>query len=197
MKILPTQIECERLLLRRWRQSDRIAFAAMNADANVMEYFPSTLSVDESNALADRIQHHFDVHSYGLWAVEVKKRARFIGFVGLAIPRFEAHFTPCVEIGWRLDGNHWGNGYATEGAMAALDFAFNQIRLTEIVSMTTVNNHRSRRVMEKIGMTHTSADDFDHPLLPNGHALSRHVLYRVRRERTNKEMHTSCGSSVS
>jgi RimJ/RimL family protein N-acetyltransferase len=181
MTSLPAQLECERLLLRRWRHSDRVPFAAMNADVRVMEYFPHRLSVCESDALVNRIQKHFDDHGYGLWAVEVRSGPPFIGFIGLAIPRFETHFTPCVEIGWRLDANHWGKGYATEGAQAALDFGFIHSRLTEIVSMTTVANSRSRRVMEKIGMIHSQADDFDHPLLPDGHPLKRHVLYRLRR----------------
>lgn len=180
MASLPTQLECERLLLRRWRHSDRIPFAAMNADARVMEYFPQRLSVSDSDALINRIQNHFDDHGYGLWAVEVRDGPSFIGFIGLAIPRFEAHFTPCVEIGWRLDADYWGKGYATEGALAAVDFGFKHIRLDQIVSMTTVANSRSRRVMEKIGMTHSQTDDFDHPLLPDEHPLRRHVLYRLR-----------------
>ncbi len=177
----PAQIETERLLLRRWRHSDRLPFATMNADASVMEFFPGRLSAEESDAFVDRIQQHFEDHGFGLWAVEVKKSAPFIGFVGLAIPRFEAHFTPCVEIGWRLDASHWGNGYATEGALAALDFAFQYLQRDEIVAMTTVRNMRSRRVMEKLGMTHSTADDFDHPLVPDGHPIQQHVLYRVRR----------------
>lgn len=178
---LPTTIESERLWLRRWRESDRDAFAAMNADPVVMECFPKTLSVDESHALVERIARHFDEHGFGLWAVEVKDVEPFIGFIGLARPRFEAHFTPCVEIGWRLAASHWGRGYATEGALAALAFGFRHLQLDEIVSLTAVQNQRSRRVMERIGMTHTPADDFDHPSLPQGHPLSRHMLYRIAR----------------
>jgi RimJ/RimL family protein N-acetyltransferase len=111
--------------------------------------------------------------------VEVRGGAAFAGFVGLSVPRFEAHFAPCVEIGWRLAAQHWGHGYATEGARAALAFGFGTLGLEEIVAFTAPRNVRSRRVMEKIGMTYDPADDFDHPLLPEGHPLRRHVLYRI------------------
>ena len=144
-----------------------------------MAHFPATLSREESNTLAARVEAHFDQHGFGLWAVEVPEVAPFVGFVGLSVPRFEAHFTPCVEIGWRLAAEHWGKGYATEGARAVLAFGFETLQLGEIVSFTTAGNLPSRRVMEKIGMTHDPADDFDHPALPEGHPLRRHVLYRV------------------
>ena len=114
-----------------------------------------------------------------MWAVEVRNVAPFIGFIGLAVPRFESHFTPCVEIGWRLSADHWGRGYATEGAQAALTFGFDVVGLPEIVSFTVPDNIRSRRVMEKIGMKRDPAEDFDHPSLPDGHRLQRHVLYRI------------------
>jgi RimJ/RimL family protein N-acetyltransferase len=146
-----------------------------------MAHFPATLSREESNTLAARIEAHFDQHGFGLWAVEVSDVAPFAGFVGLSVPRFEAHFTPCVEIGWRLAVEHWGKGYATEGARAVLAFGFETLHLEEIVSFTTTGNLPSRRVMEKIGMTHDPADDFDHPGLPDGHPLRRHVLYRIAR----------------
>jgi RimJ/RimL family protein N-acetyltransferase len=175
------EIRTERLLLRRWREEDRIPFAAMNADARVMEHFPGLQTREESDAAYDRIQAHFEQRGYGLWAVEVVGGAAFIGFVGLAVPRFEAAFTPCVEIGWRLAAEHWGHGYATEGARAALVFGFEQIGLAEILSFTVPANARSRRVMEKIGMTHDERDDFEHPLLAEGHRLRRHVLYRIKR----------------
>ena len=181
MAFAPT-IETERLSLRRWRDSDLKPFAAMNADPCVMEYFPGTLSAHESDALTERIVEHFDEHDFGLWAVEVKGVADFAGFIGLSIPSFEAHFTPCVEIGWRLACNHWGHGYATEGARATLDFAFQVVKLDEVVSMTSVQNQRSRGVMERVGMIHSPDDDFNHPNLPTGHALSRHVLYRIAHE---------------
>ncbi len=177
---IPGEIKTERLLLRRWRQEDRPLFAAMNADPRVMEFFPKLLSREESDATVDRIEAHFAQHGFGLWVVEVPGVTPFAGFVGLAHPRFEASFTPCVEIGWRLAAEHWGRGYATEGAQAALAFGFEQLNLAEILSFTVPDNLRSRRVMEKIGMTHSPADDFDHPLLPEGHRLRRHVLYRAK-----------------
>jgi RimJ/RimL family protein N-acetyltransferase len=176
---LPQEIRTERLLLRRWRDADRAAFAAMNADARVMEHFPAMLSRDESDARAARIDAHFAEHGFGLWAVEIVGEAPFAGFIGLCYPQFESHFTPCVEIGWRLAADHWGRGYATEGAWAAVKFGFETLGLTEIVSFTVPANFRSRRVMEKLGMTYDPRDDFDHPLLAAGDPLRRHVLYRL------------------
>jgi RimJ/RimL family protein N-acetyltransferase len=155
----------------------------MNADPRVMEFFQKPLSREESDAMVGRIRDHFAQRGFGLWAVEVPGVADFIGFVGLVVPRFEAHFTPCVEIGWRLAFEHWGHGYATEGARAALDFGFHQLGLEEIVSMTVPANQRSWHVMEKLGMTRSPEDDFDHPLVPEGHPLRRHVLYRLRKPR--------------
>ena len=171
-------VETERLLLRRWRPSDREPWAALNADPVVMEFFPSTLGRAESDAFADRAAAHVDEHGWGLWAVEVKGGAGFVGFTGLAIPGFEAEFTPCVEVGWRLAAEHWGHGYAPEAAQAALTYGFDTLGFQEIVSFTAVVNHRSRRVMEKIGMTQDG--EFDHPSIP-GDRLERHVLYRVSR----------------
>lgn len=169
----------QRLRLRRWLSSDRVPFARLNADAQVMEHFPAALSCEESDALVARIEAHFDTHGFGLWAVEIPDVAPFAGFVGLSVPSFEAHFTPCVEIGWRLAAEHWGRGYATEGAKAVLTFGFQMLALGEIVSFTVPGNVRSRRVMERIGMVHDSTDDFDHPALPQGHPLRRNVLYRI------------------
>jgi len=176
-------LETERLLLRRWRPSDRAPFAELNADTKVAEFLPGTLTREESDAFAARIEAHFERHGFGLWAVEIPGVASFAGVVGLSVPRFEAHFTPCVEIGWRLAAEHWGKGYATEGARAALDFGFDVLGLEEIVSFTVPGNLGSRRVMEKLGMTHDPEEDFDHPLLPKGHPLRRHVLYRVAQPR--------------
>lgn len=170
-----------RLRLRPWREADLAAFAAINADPVVMEHFPSVLERASSDALAERIAGHFDRHGYGLWAVEVPDIAAFIGFVGLAIPRFTAPFTPCVEVGWRLARGHWGRGYATEGARAAVDFGFRQAGLEEVVSFTVPANRRSLAVMERLGMTSEACEDFDHPVLPPGHPLRRHRLYRLRR----------------
>ncbi len=174
-------IETKRLRLRRWRPSDLEPFAEMNSDPRVMEFFPSPLSKAESDAFAARIQRYFDDHGFGLWAVEIPGLTPFAGFIGLSTPRFEAHFTPCTEIGWRLAAECWGRGFATEGAEAVLDYAFRTIQLAEVVAMTAKCNQRSRRVMERIGMTFTSDDDFEHPLIPRGDRLSHHVLYRASR----------------
>lgn len=168
-----------RIRLRQWRDADREAFAAMNSDARVMEFFRSPLSRAESDAMVDRIEHHFSEHNFGLWAVEVPDVAPFIGFAGLAVARFSAHFTPCVELGWRLAFEHWGHGYATEAARLALDYAFATLALPEVVSFTSATNHRSRAVMERLGMRRDPADDFDYPGLPESHPLRRHVLYRL------------------
>jgi ribosomal-protein-alanine N-acetyltransferase len=146
-----------------------------------MEHFPAPLSRSESDAMAARIEEHFARHGYGLWAVEILGAAPFAGFIGLNIPRFEAPFTPCVEIGWRLAADHWGQGFATEGARAAIQFGFDELRLNEILSFTARDNVRSQRVMQKLGMTHDPSDDFDHPALPEGHRLRRHALYRMHR----------------
>jgi len=178
---LPAELRTDRLYLRRWRPGDRAPFAALNADPQVMEYLPAPLPREGSDALAARIEAHFEQHGFGLWAVEIPGVAPFAGFIGLSVPRFEAHFTPCVEIGWRLASEHWGSGFATEGARAALAFGFERLALAEIVSFTVPDNRPSRRVMEKLGMSHDPRDDFDHPLLPEGHRLRRHVLYRSAR----------------
>lgn len=178
-----TTLTTERLILRAWRIEDREPFARMNADPVVMEFFPALLTREESDAGVDRVEAHFARHGFGLWAAELKASGEFIGFIGLSTPRFEAHFTPCVEIGWRLAAAHWGKGLATEGALAAAEFGFGELKLKELVSFTAVENARSRRVMEKIGMTHNFADDFDHPELPEGHRLLRHVLYRKTGDR--------------
>lgn len=169
----------DRLVLRRWRPVDLEPFAALNADPEVMQHFPSTLDRAASDALAARAESAFDRDGFGLWAVEVAATGGFIGFVGLAVPRFEAPFTPAVEIGWRLACAAWGHGYATEAATAAIDDAFDRVGLAEIVSFTAVLNDRSQAVMRRLGMTHHPAEDFDHPNLPAGHRLRRHVLYRL------------------
>jgi ribosomal-protein-alanine N-acetyltransferase len=159
----------------------------LNSDPRVMEFFPGLLSCEESNARAGRIEQHFDEHGFGLWAVEIIGIATFAGFIGLCHTPFTAHFTPCVEIGWRLAAEHWGNGYATEGARAALAFGFHELKLAQIVSFTAVQNRRSRRVMEKLGLTHDPSEDFDHPSLQVGHPLRRHVLYRIAKPATRPE----------
>lgn len=175
------ELRTARLTLRPWRDDDVAPFAAMNADARVREFFPSTLTSEESAASAASIIAHWKQHGFGLWAVEVSGVAPFIGFVGLAIPPFDAHFTPCVEVGWRLAVPYWGHGYATEGGRAAVTFGFEVLGLAEIVSMTPERNVRSRAVMERLGMARNPADDFDHPNIAAGHPLRRHVLYRLGR----------------
>jgi RimJ/RimL family protein N-acetyltransferase len=167
--------------MRRWREEDREPFAALNADPVVMEYFPSTLTRQESDALIVRIEAQLDTLGYGLWALEVRDTGEFIGFTGLAVQTFPAHFTPAVEVGWRLRRSAWGDGYATEAALAALDYGFDIADLDEIVSMTATTNLRSQRVMQRIGMTRDPGDDFDHPNVPDGHRLKPHVLYRIGR----------------
>jgi RimJ/RimL family protein N-acetyltransferase len=174
-------LRTQRLLLRHWRASDKEPFAKLNSDPVVMEYFPSTLTRAESDAFADRIETEFGRRGYGLWAVEVPGISEFIGYVGLAYHDFPAHFTPAVEIGWRLDRPYWGQGLATEAATAAVADGFDRVGLDEIDSWTATINVRSIRVMEKLGMTHDPADDFDHSRVPEGHRLRRHVLYRLRR----------------
>jgi RimJ/RimL family protein N-acetyltransferase len=176
------EIRTPRVLLRGWRGEDLDPFAAMSADPEVMRHFPATLSRAETAALIDRVQDHFARHGFGLWAAELPGEAPFAGFVGLAVPRFEAAFTPCVEVGWRLARPYWGRGYATEAARAALHHGFTVLGLEQIYSFTVPGNFRSRAVMERLGLRHYPDEDFDHPMLIEGHPLRRHVLYRIRRE---------------
>lgn len=152
----------------------------MNADPVVMEHLPSTLTPKQTGEFIGRIEREFEERGFGLWAVEVPGVAPFIGFVGLHAVPFTAHFTPAVEVGWRLAAGHWRRGYATEAARTAAAFGFETAGLPEVISMTTPGNTRSQRVMERIGMTRDPTDDFDHPLLAGGHPLRRHVLYRLR-----------------
>jgi RimJ/RimL family protein N-acetyltransferase len=170
-----------RLRLRPWRDEDLPAFAALNADPEVMEYMPKCLSREESDASATRIREGLARFGFGFWAVEVFGVSDFTGFTGLSVPSYETHFTPCVEIGWRLARRFWGFGYATEAARLAMDYGFRSVGLEQIVSFTFVGNLRSRKVMERLGMTRTAEDDFEHPRLPAGHRLRPHVLYRMNR----------------
>lgn len=174
-----SELRTPRRHLRQWRDSDLEPFAALNADAEVMEHFPGVLSPAESDALIDRIVAGFAERGWGLWAAEVSATGTFAGFVGLNPADFEAPFTPAVEIGWRLARAHWGRGLATEAACAVLDYGFGSLELDEIVSFTSYANLRSQRVMQRIGMVHDPADDFDHPRIPEGHRLRHHVLYRI------------------
>lgn len=174
------ELRTERLLLRGWRDADLEPFAALNGDPETMRYFPAPLRREESDALAARAREQIETEGWGLWAVEVPGVADFAGFVGLAVPSFEASFTPAVEVGWRLAREHWGKGYATEAAHAAVAHGFGELGLAEIVSFTSRLNEPSIRVMERIGMTRDPAEDFDHPRVPSGHPLRPHVLYRLR-----------------
>ena len=176
MSILTT----ERLILRPWLPEDLEPFARLNADPRVMEYFPSTLSREESNQVAERRENGFLKNGWGKWAVSVPGVSDFIGYIGLARIEHPYHFAPAVEIGWRLAFDYWGRGYATEGAKAAIKYGFDKVGLSEIVAFTTVQNMRSRHIMAKLGMHRAPEDDFDHPKLPEGHPLRRHVLYRLK-----------------
>lgn len=176
-------LETSRLVLRRWSDRDLVPFAALNADPDVMEHMVSTLTEDETAAMIDRIDAHFEEHGFGLWAVELVLTGEFVGFAGLSIPRFESHFTPAVEVGWRLATSHWGKGYATEAASAAMEFGFAVGDLDEIVSFAVPANTRSTAVMARLGMVRDPADDFDHPFVAEDSHLKRHVLYRMSRER--------------
>jgi RimJ/RimL family protein N-acetyltransferase len=176
------EVRTSRLLLRRWRDADRSPFAALNADPRVMEHFPAPLTRRESDAMVDRLERHHEERGFGLWAVEVTGVAPFVGFVGLTYPHLPPPFVPEVEVGWRLACEHWGQGYATEGARAAVEVGFRRLSLAAIVSMTAPANVRSRHVMERLGMRRAPAEDFEHPRLPPGHPLLPHVLYRITRD---------------
>lgn len=172
------RVETTRLVLRRWDDADRLPFAAMNADPEVMRYFPAPMTGPESDALVDRIEEHFDTYGYGLWALERRDDGAFLGFTGLATVRPELPFAPALEVGWRLTRTAWGHGFATEAALEALRVGFESGH-AEIVSFTAVANAPSRRVMERLGMRRDPDDDFDHPAVPEGSRLRPHVLYRA------------------
>jgi RimJ/RimL family protein N-acetyltransferase len=174
-----SELTTGRLKLRQWRDADLAPFAALNADPEVMRYFPSTLAQEQSDEFAGYVYETIERQGWGLWAVEVTDGPPFIGFVGLNRVSFEEHFTPAVEVGWRLDRPFWGNGYATEAAAAAVTFGFEQLHLEEIVSFTSTVNEPSIRVMRRLGMRHDAAGDFDHPRVPEGSPVRRHVLYRL------------------
>jgi len=174
------EFDTARLRLRQWRDADRVPFADLNADRQVMQYFPARLSRAESDAMADRCQALIAERGWGLWAVETRSGREFIGFVGLHVPAAPLPFCPCVEVGWRLAARFWGQGFATEAARAALGVGFGQLGLDEIVSYTSILNLRSRAVMQRLGMTE-SEETFEHPVVPEGHALREHCLYRLTR----------------
>lgn len=186
MTITTYHLRTPRLFLRNWRECDLQPFIEMNADPDVMRYFPSLLTAAQVESGLSRIRAGLAERGWGLWAVEIPGVTDFAGFIGLSKPAFNAHFTPCVEIGWRLARAFHGQGYATEGARAALAFGFDTLGLDEIVSFTVPDNAPSRRVMEKLGMSHHADDDFEHPNLDVGHPLRKHVLYRIRRSNVSE-----------
>ena len=176
-----TVIRTERLVLRGWRDEDRAAFAALNADPEVMEHFVRVLDRATSDAEAEVMATNLEHDGWGHWVVTLNDDDRFLGFTGLDVVDFPASWTPATEIGWRFARHAWGHGYATEAARAVLDHAFRQLELDEVVSFTASTNVRSQRVMQRLGMQRDPADDFDHPRVPVGHHLRRHVLYRLGR----------------
>lgn len=187
----PVSLETPRLILRPWLDRDRAPFARMSADPQVMAYLLPFASSEAVNAWIDRQQAHLEAHGFCFWAVESKEDGAFIGAAGLLRVGYEAHFTPAIEVGWRLDRRFWGQGYAPEAAAGAISFGFEHFGLHEIVANTVPANRNSRRVMEKLGMSHAAADDFDHPLVPIEHPLRRQVLYRLPRDRWSSSDITS------
>ncbi len=175
------EFETERLVLRQWRDADRIPLAAINADPRVMEFFPARLDRARSDAQFDELQGHIDYNGWGFWAVEEKATTALIGFVGIQIPAPDLPVFPCIEVGWRLAANQWGKGFATEAAQGALRVGFDQLGLPEIVSFTSMANLRSREVMKRLGMRDTG-QTFEHPHVPEGHPLRKHCLYFLSRK---------------
>jgi RimJ/RimL family protein N-acetyltransferase len=174
-------ITTPRLVLREWKDSDNEPFALLNADPRVMEFMSKALTRVESDVFIEKIKAHFAEHGFGLFAASLRDNQKFVGYIGLSARTFKSDFAPYTEIGWRLAAEYWNKGLATEGARAVLRHSFTTLNLPEVVSYTVPSNIGSRRVMEKIGLVHQQSDDFDHPNLPAGHPLRRHVLYRLRR----------------
>lgn len=177
----PVELHTRRGVLRQWKDSDLAPWAAMNADPEVRRHFPSVATEEQAAAEAGRARDAIAQRGWGFWALEVPGLLPFAGFVGLAVPHYEAPWVPAVEIGWRLPRAAWGQGLATEAAQAALDFAFARLGLDEVVAITIPVNTPSRRVMERLGMVRDEAGDFDHPRIDAGHPMRRHVLYRKAR----------------
>ncbi len=175
-----TELETERLILRQWKSQDLVPFAKLNSDHLVMEYFPSVLNRQESDAMADKCKSLISDRGWGFWALELKSDRTFIGFVGIHIPKDTLPFSPCVEIGWRLQKHSWGQGYATESANKALEFCFKNLNLKEVVSFTPASNYRSRSLMERLGLSNTN-ENFIHPDIPKNHSLSECVLYKIKK----------------
>ncbi len=172
-------LETERLYLRTWSDADLPPMYKINQDPKVMQYFPSLQDLESTQHFIGKMRKHFDQYGYSLYATFRKDTNEFIGFIGLLTATFTAHFTPATEIGWRLASKHWGQGFATEGAQAVLNYAFSECNIPEIVSFTPTGNTKSRRVMEKIGLQHNSKDDFNHPNVDGHSPLKKHVLYRL------------------
>jgi len=183
MLVLPTfpaplELHTRRCVLRQWKETDLGAWAEMNADPEVRRHFPGLLSDEQARAEAGRCRDGIDQRGWGVWALEVPGALTFAGFVGLIVPHYDAPFVPALEIGWRLPRAAWGQGYATEAAQAALEFAFGRLQVREVVAITVPGNEASRRVMARLGMQRDEGGDFDHPRIAPGHPLRRHVLYR-------------------
>ena len=184
-------IETKRLILRTWNNNDINDYYLLNQDPKVVEFLLKTSSIEQAKEFIENMNHQFHTHGYTIFAVEEKKSGKLIGFTGLNAPKWISHFTPCVEIGWRLSSKFWGNGYATEAAKAVLDYGFKECALKEILAWTVPANLRSIRVMEKIGMERDIDGDFNHPDVPEGHELLKHILYRIKGhsiERNNNEI---------
>ena len=172
------ELKTERLLLRQWRNEDMPEFAELNADPEVMEFYPELLSLQESNAGVEKFKSLISINGWGFWAVESVPDRSFIGLVGLHRPTYKLPFGPCVEIGWRLARAYWKKGYATEAAGACLDFAFDRLDLSEVYAFTSVANMKSRAVMERLNMLNIEAN-FDHPIMPHNSPLREHVVYKI------------------
>lgn len=183
MKILET----DRLLLGTWQDDHLALMHAINQDPKVMEYFPGLQDMAMTQNFLNKVNTHFAQYGYTLYATSSKESGEFIGFIGLLTVDFESHFTPATEIGWRISAKYWGQGLATEGAKAVLDYAFRELKLPEIVSFAAEGNAKSIRVMQKIGLQHDKRDDFDHPKLADESPLKRHVLYRLSRAKYLRE----------
>ena len=175
----PRELRTRRTLLRDWRDSDLPAWVEMNADPEVRRWFSSISTADEALAEAGRVRSQIAQRGWGMWALEIPGVLPFAGFVGLHVPTYEAPFMPAVELGWRLPRVAWGQGWASEAAAAAAAFAFEVLQLDALVACTVPGNAPSRRVMQRLGMSHDPADDFDHPRVPSDHPFHRHVLYRL------------------
>jgi len=184
------KLETPRLILRQWRDADIDPWAEMNADPRVMEFFPALYDRARAEETAASMRGEIERDGYGFWAVEIKASGAFAGMIGLNEITYDIPVHPKCEVGWRLAFDAWGHGYATEGARAALQFAFDTLGWPEVVAFTAALNQRSRRVMDRLGMVRDPDADFDHPRLKEGDALRRHVLYRIRRERAGGGVNT-------